>query len=218
MNGTATEGGKSNTAAIAGGVVGGVVGGLLLTLIALYFCLWKPRKRREREYAERDERLENAGFTPYVQQREVDGGTVVVPPSYDPAWANETAVSSSGQSGESGSNAVRPLLPSSNEKQLYAAPGAGVTTSGASHVPTVPDWKAPYLPPPHGSAAPTAVAASPTTDGGGRGFFGRNGGSTTSGPAVSEKMALVRGIERTERSTQSGYSESMLRPMNPDER
>lgn len=193
-----TDTGKSHTAAIAGGVVGGVVGGLLVAFVALYFCVWKPRKRREREEAEREARLENAGFTPYVQ-REVDGGTLTVPPSYDPAWGGEPSGSSSGSTAHPGSDSTTPLLLAGGEKQRQVQ---SPTTPITANLKT-PDWKVPYLPQQAGGAV---LGGTPETDArGSRGIFGkRRSHEKTMSP-------------NSEKSGQSGYSEGMLRAINPDD-
>lgn len=190
--------------------------------MALYFCVWKPRKRREKEEAERDARLEDAGFTPFVQQERDAGTLTTVPPSYDPAWAGELAGSADAAGGPSpGSGSDVPLLSAGSEKQRQAAAlgGAAVVSpsSPSSSTPKTPDWKVPYLLPylPQ-HAGGTDLRGTPDAGARGvKGVFGKNKKSKDSSKWLDEE-AVSPTSGTTEKSAQSGYSEGMMRPMNPD--
>ncbi|CAK9784694.1 hypothetical protein CC85DRAFT_282880 [Cutaneotrichosporon oleaginosum] len=204
-----TTAAKSNTAAIAGGVVGGVVGGLLLTFVAVYLCIWRPRKRKEREEAEREANIENSRFTPFVQpQLGSEAHINTVPPSYDPAWAGAFPRETSAPRTNSESDA--PLLGTASEKQLYTD-HSGLSTPSPS---VVPDWKRPYLPESHGGV-PLGRAPSATETSGPRGFF-RKRTSTTGTSEQTLTTTAGAFSEKSKQSPQDGYSEAMLRAVNPD--
>jgi hypothetical protein len=190
-------------------VVGGVVGGALIAAVALYFCFWRPRKRKEREEAARDANIENSRFTPFVQQVDSDAHTTV-PPSYNPAWANQFPREPSAPRTNSESDA--PLLGSVNEKHVH------VGTSGPPTPPpsAVPDWKRPYLPESHGGAplgASGAAAAAPPAR---RGLFGTKSSTKGSSRRSSEKTSTLSD-EKAGPNLQGGYPEGMLRAINPDQ-
>lgn len=203
--------GKSNTAAIAGGVVGGVVGGLLIALVALYFCIWQPRKRREREEAERAANIENSHFTPFTQEVDGDAHNNTVPPSYNPAWARQFPREPSAPHTNRDSNAR--ILEHASEKQLYAGGSGPSTPTPTPTPPAVPDWKRPYLPESHGGVP--LGAAAPAALSGRRGLFGKKSSGTSSPKQTSEKTSS-HSDGKAGQNLQGGYSESMLRAANPD--
>ncbi|BEJ17670.1 hypothetical protein CspHIS471_0610710 [Cutaneotrichosporon sp. HIS471] len=193
-----------NIPAIVGGVVGGVVGGLLLAAVAVYFCVWKPRKRREREEAEHVATIENSRFTPFVRQA-VDSEAVnkVIPPSYDPAWADQFPSDSAART-NNGSDASLLGTNSNSNPNSNSNTGKQNGRSGMS-TPTVPDWKRPYLPQTHGGAALGGVG--PAVSSSQRGVFGEKHAPNASSTFKDEKGG---------QNLQAGYAEGMLRAINPD--
>ncbi|BEI80775.1 hypothetical protein CcaverHIS002_0113040 [Cutaneotrichosporon cavernicola] len=204
-----------NIAAIVGGVVGGVAGGLLLAAIAVYFCVWKPRKRREREEAEHVASIENSRFTPFVRQAvDSEAANKVIPPSYNPAWADQFPSDSATRT-NSGSDAS--LLGTNSNSNTNSNTGKQRTGGSGMSNPTqstVPDWKQPYLPETHGGAA-LGGAVGPAVSSSQRGLFREKHAANASSRQSSEKPSTFKD-EKGGQNLQAGYSEDMLRAINPD--
>ncbi|GMK57434.1 hypothetical protein CspeluHIS016_0402680 [Cutaneotrichosporon spelunceum] len=166
---------------IVGGVAGGVVGALVLAVLAAYFCIWRPRKRKQRELEEVWDvpTVDQSGYMSNMRQVSDSEATIqAIPPSYNPAWANQFPTE---WSDAQTNNSSADLLPgpstqgiSTRAKYTYTPSTTGGSGGSGPATPTqvvAAEWKRPYLPETHGGAV-LAGSAGPA-ESNQRGLFGK---------------------------------------------